>query len=136
MKKYILFIILGCTICTAFKTQILETVNTKQSLPADYRDNYIGSYACIKTCYYLTGHDQERNMTSEIINIAITKDDMDSILQVSLGQQVLKVKLLSDKLIAYPYGGYYAGRFFAVDSIDFNFGPGRSSSCNYKGKKN
>ena len=46
------------------------------------------------------------------VSIAISKDALDSVLQINLGQQILKVKLINKVLQPYLRGGHYGGAVF------------------------
>ncbi len=135
MKKIIILSILGFIVCSAFTTGILQDKKTPALILTDYRDAYTGVYFCNVTCNRLSGDVQERDITSDTISINITKDAVDSILKINFSKQIVKIKLLSKAFEPYPKGGYYGGRFFAQDSINFSFSQGRSTSCNYAGKK-
>jgi hypothetical protein len=126
MRKIIATSILVFIICTAF--------NKPQKTITDYRDAYTGTYFCQSACNTLSGN-RERGYIVDTLRIIVVKDKIDSVLQISFGNQVTKVKLLNKILQAYPRGGYYSGKFFSADSLDFIFNLSRASSCKYKGKK-
>jgi hypothetical protein len=126
MKKIIALGIISFIICTAF--------NKPAKLTTDYRDAYTGTYFCKSACN-VGKINRNMNYISDTLTIRVVKDVTDSVLQVKLGNQVLKVKLLGNNLRAYPSGGYYGGKFFATDSLDIGLSGGRASTCRYLGKK-
>ena len=69
------------------------------------------------------------------VSIVISKDALDSVLQINLGQQILKVKLINKVLQPYLRGGHYGGRFFGDDSLSFSYTPSMAVSTSYIGKK-
>ena len=87
------------------------------------------------SCSKLDGQKPGINNSSDTISIILVKDAMDSILQINLGEEIVKVKLRSQTLESFPRNGHYGGYLFAADSINFYYGPSRSSSCRYIGKK-
>jgi hypothetical protein len=101
----------------------------------DYRDTYTGYYFCSRICGKLNSELKTHVYTTDTITISIIKDEADSILQINLGNQVVKVKLLEYKMRAFPSSGYFGGKFFATDSIDFGIALGMSKNCRYIGKK-
>ena len=127
MRKIIAISILGFVICTAF--------NKPMFLFTDYRDAYTGTYFCKSACSNKDGVTRESVNTTDTLSIAISKDAADSVLQIKLGTNILKVKLLNKNLTAFQAGSHYGGNFFASDSLDFIFASGRTSSCKYIGKK-
>jgi hypothetical protein len=125
MKKLMVLSIAGFIVLTAFNTPA----------PADYRDAYTGTYFCKQKSNTSSNGNRESVITVDTISIVITKDVLDSVLQINLGHQTIKVKLINKTLQAFPIYGHYGGSFFAADSIDFYFAPGRISSYHYTGKK-
>jgi hypothetical protein len=130
MKKNILIGIV-IIICLSFKKQTTSIT--------DYRNAYLGTYFCnrFSASGLVSNSAQTGNSnSSDTVSIIITKDVLDSVLLINLGrQQIIKTKLISKTLQAYPVYGHYGGKFFANDSIDFYFAASRASSSNYKGKK-
>jgi hypothetical protein len=129
MKKIIALSILSFIVCTAF--------NKPTILVTDYRDAYIGKYFCKSVCSKKddTNGKIQNSYRNDTISIVISKDATDSVLQVKLSAQVLKVKLHNNYMRSYSRGVHCGGKFFATDSLDFNFTPGLASSCRYLGKK-
>jgi hypothetical protein len=137
MKKYILLSLLVFIICSSFKTPAcFENSIIKEIIAPDYRDAYTGIYFCNTVCTRISRSVQGTDVSSDTASIRITKDVMDSVMRVSLGNYVLKIKLISGTMQAYPKGGYYKGCFFASDSIVFNYSSGRATSYKCIGKKN
>ena len=126
--KNILLIVSGFILLTAF--------NTRPVLLTDYRDAYTGTYFCTRLCSSLKTEGGGRTTKIDTISIIVSKDVKDSILQINLGQQVLKVRVANKKMrtISSNYR-YFAGTFFAKDSINFSFIPALSISYNYIGKR-
>ena len=126
MKK---IAILGTIVCMAF--------NMPKLLVADYRDAYIGNYLCKSTCSELShgNNGKQNDVINDDASISISKDAADSVLQIKLGSNILKVKLRNKSLKALGQGAHYGGTFFSTDSLDFVFNASRASSCRYKGKK-
>jgi hypothetical protein len=103
----------------------------------DYRDIYVGSYFCNRICTALSSdHTSIMNIT-DTATISVSKDPLDSILQIKLGSNYYAVKLKSGIMTAYPSEGHRSGKFYASDSISFNLTTGLApSTCIYTGKKN
>ena len=130
MRKFIIFGVVGFVICTAFTKQNPIITN-------DYRDAYTGTYFCKQSNSQRSGkYNQEVNISSSDTNsIIVIKDVLDSILQINVGKEIIKVKLRNKTLQAFPSGGHYKGNFYSTDSINFYFASSRAISCSYKGKK-
>jgi len=140
MKKIIISGILCFVICSAFLPAVTRSVhkvagNMPNTITSDYRDAYTGTYFCNRFCNSYKGNRPGGNYTSDTVSVGITKDAIDSVLQINTGQQILKMKLLNKTLQAYPKNEHFGGKFFNTDSINFNFAAGRTYSCTYKGKK-
>jgi hypothetical protein len=127
MKKNLTFSILVFIIFTAF--------NKPKILVADYRDPYSGNYFCRSSCYNKSGDTKQIVNTNDTSTIEISKDIADSVLQIRIGTNILKVKLHGKNLKAFQSGSHYGGVFFADDSLNFIYDAGRTASCKYKGKK-
>ena len=127
MKKTIVAIILVFIICTAFN-------KPNDTLESDYRDTYIGTYFCKCICNNSNGGTTS-NLIMDTLSVSITKTAQDSVVQVNIGNRVLKLKLKNKLLMPYEDEGHFGGKFFSADSLDFYFAAGRSSSCRYLGKK-
>jgi len=127
MKKVVIISFVWFLICTAF--------NSPKALISDYRDGYVGKYFCKKSSSRFQGGKIAPAVSSDTITITISKDALDSVLQINLGQQILKVKLINKVLQPYTQGGHYGGRFFANDSLSFSFSPSLAISYRYLGKK-
>ncbi len=127
MKK-ISLLILSSIICTAF---------TKVVLLTDYRDAYVGNYSCNSVCQGLNSDLTAITYKTNTITLNLSKDPLDSIMKVSIGKEIYKVKLVSSKLCSYPSGKTWAGSFYAGDSIWFVKSTSLSpNDCKYVGKKN
>jgi hypothetical protein len=137
MKKVITLSILGFIICTAFITpQVLDSARTDKSIITDYRDAYTGTYLCRSNCIRMQFNNPNNLYTQDTVSIAISKDAIDSVMQLKIGNgQIVKLKLVHKRLSSYVRGGHYGGKFYASDSLDFTFAPLRVSSCSYAGKK-
>ena len=136
MKKIISICILGFVICTAFnKPQLLHSALTGRSLFTDYRDAYTGTYLCKSYIHHLSLENKQYVNDKGTVSIVISKDALDSVLQINLSQQILKAKLINNVLQPYPQGGHYGGRFYAADSLSFGYTPSMAVSLRYIGKK-
>ncbi len=126
MKK---LAILGAIVCMAF--------NMPKALVVDYRDVYTGNYFCKSTCSEVShgNNGMQHDTKNGNVSIEISKDAVDSVLQIKFGMNILKVKLRNKVLKALEPGSHYGGSFFSADSLDFVFNAGRTSSCKYRGKK-
>lgn len=127
MKKYITLSVLGFIICTAFNKPVV--------LLTDYRDAYTGTYSCKFYNNHLSSETMLYVLDTGRANISISKDAIDSVLQINLGGQILKAKLMNKVLQPYPQRGKYGGKFFSTDSISFGFASTMASSIRYMGKK-
>jgi hypothetical protein len=134
MNKIIIYSIFGFIICSAFKP---EEINKKENSLTDYRDLYTGTYACKSYRSHLSSENHNRYiLDTGRVKIILTKDALDSVIQVQIGNQVLKTKLVNGGLRSYPTVGKFGGRFFSSDSLDFFVMPNRASSERYMGEKN
>ena len=127
MKKNTILSLLALIIFTAFN---------KPTIPlSDYRDSYVGIYSC----KYYKNHLNSENMLYALdtgwVSITISKDPLDSVLQIDLGQKNVKAKLINKVLQPYPQKGRYRGQFFATDSISLGITSTMASSIRYIGKK-
>ena len=124
MKKIIAMSILG----------FLTSAYNRPPL-ADYRDAYTGTYSCKIYNSHLNSATMQYVLDTSRVNITVSKDAPDSVLQISLGGQILKAKLVNNVLQPYSHEGHYGGKFFAADSISLGFTPTMTSSLRYMGKK-
>ena len=127
MKKIITLSALGFIICTAF--------NKPAVMLTDYRDAYTGTYSCKFYNNHLSSETMLYVLDTGRASITISKDTLDSVVQINLGQQILKAKLINKVLRPYPNQGKYGGKFFAADSISFGFASTMAVSIRYMGKK-
>ena len=124
MKKIILLTLTGFIICTAYKPL------------TDYRDSYTGSYFCNRSCQRLNAPYTELTTYNDTLTIIIEKDQRDSMLQITIGQNSYRMKLNNGRINASEPSTRYYGNFFASDSISFIVKPGLApNSCSYRGKK-
>jgi hypothetical protein len=126
MKKIIALTMLAFIICTAF--------NRPNKLFSDYRDAYIGNYLCNCNCEGLRNRSNENSVISDIITVGIKRDNADSVMQITIGQNTIQAKLRNNIIQSYPSGGLVQGKFFSKDSITFVISR-LGSLCNYKGKR-
>ena len=125
MKKVSILSIAVFALCTAFNP-----------ITTDYRDSYIGTYTCNSVCYQKsTVSGQPPQQSNDILSVQITKDVVDSVLQLKINERVIKVKLQNKHMYAFENGTHGGGDFFASDSINFSISMGRANSCKYVGKK-
>ena len=125
MKKIIAISILGFMMCTAFNIPTIFT---------DYRDSYTGSYFCNRSCEGMRNRQNTQSTHSDTVTITVTKDVLDSILQITIGKNILQVMLKNNTLYPYPAGARLGGKFLSNDSIAF-MSSGLGNSCSYRGKK-
>jgi hypothetical protein len=135
MKKVIIVCVSGFLICTGFKNQNKQKYSSFQTPVTDYRDTYTGTYVCLKTTKSLSRNNNGMDFSSETTSIIVTKDAIDSVLMVDLGEKSVKVKLLGKQLRPYYRSEHSGGHFYALDSIGFTYSPARSVSYTYLGKK-
>lgn len=127
MKKIITLSIVGFVICTAFNYSVV--------LLTDYRDAYTGNYFCTRSCERMKTSPNDLNTTTtDTLTIAVAKDALDSIMNITIGQSTLQVKLKNNTLHPYTAGSRFGGKFFATDSISF-MSSGLGNLCSYRGKK-
>ena len=125
-------------ICAGFTyTDYSKSKNKiKAILITDYRDTYVGTYFCNRGTKVMTGI-AERTYRTDTISLYISKDATDSILQVKISNQIIKVKLVVKNMTFYSssngIGG--GGNFFSTDSLNFNYAVGRTTFSFCKGKK-
>lgn len=124
MKKINTISALAFIICSAFNQS-----------PMDYRDTYTGNYSCKFYNNHLTSPDMINVLDTGRITVTIKKDFLDSVVQINLGQQILKAKLVNNNLEPFPNKSHYGGKFFSTDSLSFSFSPTMSGSIRYIGKK-
>ena len=138
MKKIIAIGILSFIICSALEVDTsIKVKNIKQqSVLSDYRDVYTGVYACKRFVEKLSSQTMQYNLDTSRVNITISKDNIDSVLQIGLGEEVIKAKLIGNSLQPYPFSRKYGGKFFSTDKFDFFYTPNKTISLRYKGKKN
>jgi len=132
MKKIITTSILGFIICTAFNKPNISVT--------DYRDAYVGTYTCNQYSNTLNSRTMAYTSSTSTVSFSIVKDATDSIMQIRLGAETLKAKLVSSGLQPYPITVtpyIYGGRFFAgaTDSLDFFYRPNKALSLRLIGKK-
>ncbi len=132
MKKVSFFIIVFSIICTAFN-KIKVTDSFKK--PSDYRDSYTGSYMC-KNSSTIINQGAVPSTKNSTLTITVSKDPLDSVLQISVGSTNHKFKLRSNSLIEYPNEGHNGGGFFATDSIRLHISYGFGGASRFIGKKN
>ena len=126
MKRSIFLISALFIICTAFISPLFP--------PTDYRDSYVGNYSCTSKCKTVNTDFSGYETNTSTITIAVAKDVVDSILNVSINSKVFKIKLINSNMS--PIKGTHRGRFFSTDSISFSFsGAMGVNGCSYKGKK-
>ena len=118
-------------LCTAFNPPV--PIKLSSASISDYRDAYTGNYLCSLNSTIVMPADPPI-VTSGTVIITVTKDVQDSVVQLSVGSNLLKFKLKNNHLLAFPEGRW-GGRFFASDSILLNSSYGRASSSYYIGKK-
>ena|SRR5579872_3012569 len=127
MKQSTITGILISILCMAF--------TNKQKIITDYRSAYTGVYFCSRTCYRsYYSKTQDNTPTKDTVSIYVSKDAVDSVLQLKMNGQVLKLKL-NGRFLGALQNGRYGGKFFAADSLDFRYAVSRASSCTYVGKK-
>src|SRR5579872_5089895 len=97
MKKIITISVFTFIICSAFK------VDTS----IDYRDACTGVYACKKYTEKFSLETKDTKLDTSRVNITISKDAIDSVLQINVSGQILKAKLINSELQPYPLGGKY-----------------------------
>ena len=137
MKKIIIISIATYVICSAFKTvqsnkKIVQA--NSESMFVDYRDSYVGTYSCRKHSNELSSETHRTIHKSSSLIIVISKDALDSVLQLNANGKITKAKLKNGFILPYPDGGKYGGRFFS-DSLDLNFNHNRASFTRIIGKK-
>jgi hypothetical protein len=126
MRKIIAISILGGMVFAAFKMPATFT---------DYRDSYIGSYFCNRSCEGMRNRQNTQSTYSDTITITVAKDALDSILKITIGKNTMQAKLNNKTL--YPYSessAHWGGKFFASDSITF-MSSRLGNLCSYRGKK-
>jgi hypothetical protein len=100
----------------------------------DSRDIYVGNYLCTCICQ---GVDTDQNRLAyqrDTIILSITKDRLDSLLNIDIGQNMYRVKLKDGVMYAYPPGQHWGGKL-SSNSISFGISAGMTTMCKYKGKK-
>ena len=85
MKTYIALSVLGFIICTAF--------NKPTKLITDYRDAHAGTYFCKSKVVIANLTHGGSTVINDTISVKVTKDALDSILQITTGRSVSKFKL-------------------------------------------
>ena len=127
MKTYIALSVLGFIICTAF--------NKPTKLITDYRDAHAGTYFCKSKVVIANLTHGGSTVINDTISVKVTKDALDSILQITTGCSVSKFKLKNNILYAYPEGGHRGGGFTGADSIFVSMTQGHAGTVFYAGKK-
>ncbi|HKC66910.1 MAG TPA: hypothetical protein VKG26_01675 [Bacteroidia bacterium] len=126
--KNFALITVGCIICCAFYKPIKPVT--------DYRDVYVGGYACKKYIEKLNSSTMTYSLDTGRITIYVSKDVTDSILLVSANGVLLKVKLSSGgNLLSQPVTRSYGGRFYGTGNIDIFYTPNKTLSSRYIGTK-
>lgn len=126
MKKIIAIGILGF---------VISAFNKPAALLADYREAYTGTYSCKFYNNHLSSESMHYVLDTGRINITVSKDAGDSVVQIHVGGRILKARLRNKVLHPYPQEGRYRGEFFGFDSINLGFAPTMASSIRYMGKK-
>ena len=128
MKTIIAISVLTFVICSAF--------NEPNKLTIDYRDVYLGTYSCKKYTERF-GLDMKKNvLDTGRVNVLITKDTQDSVVQINLGSETIKAKLINKILQPYPsVSRQYGGKFFGTNDFDLFYTPSKVISIRYVGKK-
>jgi hypothetical protein len=116
------------------KKNVINHNNFNKNLSNDYRDIYLGDYLCHSSTTVIS-IDKQPSIREGSLTIKISKDPVDSILQISFGSQILRFKLKTPSLISYPEGRRYGGRFYLTDSIGLDITLGRLTSIRLNGKK-
>lgn len=137
MKKIFFFTTVSFIICSAFnKAANSNSGYPNKNLCADYRDAYVGSYFCNSTSPKIRLYEAPI-IIRDTVSVNVTKDRTDSILQFTIGSNILKFKLKNGILSSYPEeDNHKNGNFFASDSLRLYISLGRTISINLKGKKN
>jgi len=125
-RVLVLTVFIGIVSCQVFSQ---SSVNN-----TDYRDVYVGRYLC--TCFYQGVDSNQNKLTyhNDTITIYITKDPLDSILIIDIGQNMYQVKLKKEIIYAYPSGNHWGGRL-STNGISFGLSTSMTTMCKYKGKK-
>lgn len=102
---------------------------------SDFRDQYLGTYACYGSCndVFRDGQKILRKKKTETINIIITKDVQDSILQFKIGNNLFKARISSGKFIGVWPTNHFGGEFLSTGRVSFRYSLGRNYSCKFKG---
>jgi hypothetical protein len=128
MKKIILSICVICVLCSA--------VSIRLRLITDYRDPYTGNYFCSRSHQHLNSEHSSLVYTSDTLTITISKDAVDSIVDITANQVTYKAKLISGKLRTYISWQQCSGKFYSSDSISFvTSGSQIPNSYYFRGKK-
>ena len=122
MKNISLFILSIFLVSFSFKNNLWVI---------DYRDACVGDYFCKRSCYIM---DRPQN-ENDTLTINLSKSSLDSVMQINIGQYSVQVKLKNDILYGYPEGSHWGGKIFSQDSIQFTLFSGKTSVCNFYGKK-
>jgi len=100
----------------------------------DYREPYIGSYFCTSICQGVDSGTNQLTSDTDTTTLFVTKNSLDSILNIELSPNLYQVKLKDGNLYAYPPGGHWGGRI-SGNTINFSLSVSMTSMCKYKGKK-
>jgi hypothetical protein len=105
-------------------------------MPTDYRDPYCGTYSCKKVRWNLNSDRTAVLIDTVTVNITISKNATDSILNVATQEGTFLVKLRSNTLIPNDSHPIYYGKTY-TDSVVFNFRYSQAAPPYYKyyGKK-
>lgn len=121
MKKKIIGVISCLMVLTAF-------IKPKE-ITNDYRNGYIGNYFCRSTIIAVG-----KGAMYDTLTIAISKDALDSVVQIKFGRNIQKFKVKNNLLNPSSIGEHHHGNFFAADSISLHVYGGHAM-VTYLGKK-
>jgi hypothetical protein len=121
MRKKIIGVIICLMVLTAF-------IKPKQ-IANDYRDGYIGNYFCRSTVTAVG-----KGAMYDTVTIGISKDVLDSVVQIKFGRNTKKFKIKNNLLNPSSIGEHHNGIFFATDSIRL-YMYGGHAMVTYVGKK-
>ena len=107
-------------LCTAF-------IKPKNNVN-DYRDAYTGNYFCRSTVVASSARPMYDTVT-----ITVSKDVLDSVLQIKFGMNTHKFKI-QNTLLNSLAGDGHSGKFFATDSLRL-YMYGGHSHVSYIGKR-
>jgi hypothetical protein len=121
MKELIIIILIG------FGLQSTNHINI-----VDYRDGYVGTYACKQSSKYLDDTHQTKYLV-QTKNVTVSKSSIDSMLILNTNEGQFEVKVLNNQFKHLRRN--FSGKF-SNDSIFFRFIPSLGPSAfTYVGKK-